>query len=708
MRHQALLLCLVSAIMAVAIPASPAAAKDPEPWPPITQEELALKDCPQQPGASAIYLLREDVRDFEKFEWRYFRRIKILTAAGRDRANVEIPYFKGEYKIVGLEARVFHPDSAAPRIFGGQVFDKTAFRLRGTRMTLKTFALPDVDVGCIIEYRYRFVGDSGGGKAASQEDILNALQISPGKPPEGSIGEGMDFLTFPNETWDIQEDLFTRKAKFVYVPSRYEGLVMRILLHRPGTMMWFAQRMPEIQPVMKNGRLELEVENIPAFEAEELMTPEASEKMVVNLLYCAADIQDDYWKVECESWQKAAEGFIGGFLGKQSKVAAEARNLVAGIDDPAAKLQKIYERAQRIRNLSYEKYMTDKQRKALKLKYNEKASDVLERDYGYRSDITRAFVALARAAGFEAEVVRVSTRDDKIFMIKLFSFFEQLDSELALVKLGGQDVLFDPATPFCPFGLVHWSRSNATAVRYSKTPPAFFTTSIYPPDQGLTKREVVLQLDPGGNLAGTVKTTYTGHEALVRRLEHIDTDEADKKAYFEKELTDILPMGAGVAMKRLENIGNNGPSLLVEYDVTIPGLVTSVGNRTLLPASPLLGAQQYPFRHSGRKYPVYFPFPFREFNDINITLPEGMTVETRPEPRKADLDFASYSLVCVQEAQQKLHVQRDLVIKKSFYPVDKYAALKAFYDQVRTIDEEQIILVRIGSLADSLRYQRKP
>jgi hypothetical protein len=114
----------------------------------------------------------------------------------------------------------------------------------------------------------------------------------------------------------------------------------------------------------------------------------------------------------------------------------------------------------------------------------------------------------------------------------------------------------------------------------------------------------------------------------------------------------------------------------------------------LLPASPLLGTKQYPFRHSERKFPVYFPFPFREFNDIIISLPEGMTLETPPEPRKSQREFYVYQLTCVQEGTQKIHVQRDLVIQKSFFPVDQYAGIKAFYDMVRTSDEEQVILAK--------------
>jgi hypothetical protein len=69
-----------------------------------------------------------------------------------------------------------------------------------------------------------------------------------------------------------------------------------------------------------------------------------------------------------------------------------------------------------------------------------------------------------------------------------------------------------------------------------------------------------------------------------------------------------------------------------------------------------------------------------------------LTAEVRPPQRKTDNDFSSYFVVCGQEAPNRLHIQRDFVIKKSYFAVEQYAALKAFYDQVRTVDEEQIVL----------------
>ncbi len=688
MRHSrttALSVVVISAITFALAGARPAPAQT---WPALTPEEKAMTDCPQLPGADAIWLYREELTDHENFETKIFKRLKILKDSGRDHANIEIAYYAGRTKVDGLEIRHI-PPQGEPVPFRGQVFDKTALRYRRFRVAVKTFAVPDVVVGSIIEFRFRIVPDYGGSSGADQEDAAENLSLSGSKPEEGGLPKNKQYLSFAAMTWEVQDDLFTRKVKYEYTAHP----LIWTLFDGPCRLSWVCHRLEAARPETKGSRVLLELENVPAFEEEEFMTSEEAEQMSVDIFYLDRRItdSDEFWKRESQIWQKTAEGFIGD----ARKSAPKAQELMGDAEDAGVKLKRIYEGAQKIRNLSYEKGLSRKQRKEQKIKSNRNVSEVLERGYGVRSDITRTFVALARAAGFQAEVVRVSTRDDKLFRIKLLSFYDQMDSEAAMVVLGDKSLLFDPATPFCPFGLVHWSRSNTAALRYAEKPPAFFVTTVYQPDLALTQREVALKLDAQGVLSGTVKTTYTGHEALVRRLEHLHDDAEATKKDLEKELADVLPLGATVTLTKLENIDNSAPDLVARYEVSIPGIATAAGEKTLLPVSPLIGAARYPFRHVERKYPVYFPYPFREFDDIVISLPEGLTSEVLPAARKDQNDFSAYTLVCAEEGPSKIHLQRDFIIKKSFFPVEQYKAVKALFDSVRASDEAQVVFTTV-------------
>src|SRR5439155_26263580 len=87
--------CALAAFLAIGLP-TPAHSQQSSPngWPAISPEELAMKDDPTNPGASAILLYREQsTDDVKQFATTYFR-IKLLTDEGKKYADVEIPYLE--------------------------------------------------------------------------------------------------------------------------------------------------------------------------------------------------------------------------------------------------------------------------------------------------------------------------------------------------------------------------------------------------------------------------------------------------------------------------------------------------------------------------------------------------------------------------------------------------------------------------------------
>jgi len=94
------------------------AAKDkykelPVDWLPITQQDLAVKDVPHDPGADAIQLYMSYYKDDDAKFVSVYKRIKILRQgaleAGRKLVDVEIPIEPGQ-SLKELTARTIHPD----------------------------------------------------------------------------------------------------------------------------------------------------------------------------------------------------------------------------------------------------------------------------------------------------------------------------------------------------------------------------------------------------------------------------------------------------------------------------------------------------------------------------------------------------------------------------------------------------------------------
>ena len=135
--------------------------------------------------------------------------------------------------------------------------------------------------------------------------------------------------------------------------------------------------------------------DLPAFEREVFMPPEASIQMRYHLRYSRRFSLSFYVP------------FMNGFIGEPKKLRAIVQKLVSPQDEPETKLRKLYAAVQeRIRNLSFEEGYTKKERKREKLKERRSAKDVWQYGYGFAGEITRLFAGLCRAAGFDLAGLR--------------------------------------------------------------------------------------------------------------------------------------------------------------------------------------------------------------------------------------------------------------------------------------------------------------
>jgi len=317
---------------------------------PVAPEELKMTSEPQAPGAPAIILYRQVDRDDNgrtSHEDNYYR-VKILTEEGRKQADVEIPFYKGN-NVVGVHARTIRPDGSIAE-FDGKVYDKTIAKARGLKYSAKTFTLPNVQVGTVIEYYYTL---------DLQEYSLYA------------------------SNWILSDELFTKSAKFSLKPYRST-------FENPFRLRWTWQELPPgtAQPAQGPDQIiRLEAHNIPAFQTEDFMPPENELKSRVDFIYSEDDPEADPAKY----WQKVGKkrnGSLESFIGKRKAMEEAVGQIVSPNDSPEVKLRKIYDRVQAIRNLSYELRKTEQEEKREKEKPPANVEELWKRGYGYGSQLT--------------------------------------------------------------------------------------------------------------------------------------------------------------------------------------------------------------------------------------------------------------------------------------------------------------------------------
>ncbi|MBI3670774.1 MAG: DUF3857 and transglutaminase domain-containing protein [Acidobacteria bacterium] len=613
-------------------------------WLPISREDLAMTSHPASPGAHAIFLYREEETDDTASFTSYYYRIKIFTEEGKERANVEIPYLKQRVNVRDIKARVIRPDGTVVN-FEGKPFDKTVVKGRGIKFLAKTFTLPDVQVGSIIEYKYKMEWDR---------------------------------RLLYDTRWIIPEDLFTLRTRFALRP--YHGYLR---------LRWINVRIPEGKLAKEEkGLIHLELENIPAFQKEEYMPPENELKSRVDFFYTRSSEMDTdkFWKQEGKRMYEEVDKFVGHRKGIE-RAAAE---MVSPHDPPETKLRKLYARVQQIRNLSYEHSKTEMEEKREKLKKAENVEEVLKHGYGYGGEITWLFLALARGAGFEAWPVLVSRRNRYFFNPNILDT-RQVDDNVVLVHLNSQDLYLDPGTTHCPFGLLPWGETGVKGLRLEKDGGVFVTTPLPPSSASRIERKAHVELGEATALEGKLSVTFTGLEALRRRLTERDEDEAGQRKSLEDEIKSWLPVGSTVELQNAPDWAGTEEPLRAEFKIRMPNWANSVGRRLLFPVALFAGSKQRRFEHANRIYPVYFDFPFQTSDEVTLKLPTGFQVGSLPDARNRQTPFGQYEMSCQAQAGM-LRLVRRLSSEGLLIPLQYYAGLRGFYETVRSGDDEQVVL----------------
>ena len=515
-------------------------------WPPISPDELKMTSEPKAMGAPAIYLYRQVDRDDATGRESNFARIKILTEEGRKYSDVEIQFVKSQSDVHGIKARTYQPDGTSAE-FDGKVYEKTIVKAKGYKYLAKTFTLPDVRVGTIIEYSYNV--DMNGGYVFDSR-------------------------------WTLSEDLFTKRAKFSLKPNTYFSVRWSMPIGLPeGTA----------APVKEGINVRMESQNVPAFQVEDFMPPEDSLKYRVEFVYSEGFVELDqtkFWKQQGKKWY----GPFDSFVNKRKAMEQAVGEVVSPSDAPEVKLRKIYDRVLQVRNTSFERDKTEQEAKRDKLKDINNVEDVWKRGYGSARAINWLFIALVRAAGIDANAVYISPRSSYFFNPRMLNPY-QVSADVVLVKLQGKEIYLDPGAKFAPYGLVPWYETDVHGLLLDKDGGQWVQTSMPQSSSALIERKADLTLSDDGDLEGKLTMTFGGLEALELRTDERDADDAGRKTVLENLVKEAIPTGVDVELTNKPDWTSASQTLVAEYHLKVPGWVSGAGRRALCPVG-LFGSSE--------------------------------------------------------------------------------------------------------------------
>jgi hypothetical protein len=643
-----LLICCVGLTLSLSI-----LAQDKD-WRPVAPEDLASRTPVVEPDADAeaiFWEVRVDDSSSDELSLKHYVRIKLFTDRGIEQYSKHDIIFNKGTKIKDVEARITDPDGSTSFLKKEDVIERDIVKANGVKVRAKTFALPNLKVGSIVEYRYREVVDDAEAnmRLVFQHEVPIRNISYYVKPFAGN--RGMYYEPFHMGDAKFEKD--------------------------------------------KNGFSRVTMTNVPAFKEEPSMLPEDDVRSWIYIYYAnsARKAPTEYWKdINDFHYGHTKETFKAN--DEIKKITAD---LIAGAASDDDKLHRIFDWTKtNIRNLQYAPKVVDEDWK--KASSSKSPGDTVKLKFGYGLQITYVFGALARAAGFDVREAFSGNRSEMIFDPRVPNASLMLGSFFAAVKIGEKWEFFNPASYYAPYGLLGWATEGQTAMITDDKGPIWVPLGLAAAEKSMEKRSGKFRILPDGSLEGEGRVEYTGHQATtIKSINRGDSD-VEREKYIKDKLKSMILGSAEIQSFTMENLDDPEKPVVYTFKVRVPDYASRTGKRLFFQPNVFERSAKPRFISNARKYDVYITYPYSESDDITIELPDGFALENAdaPSPIKDKQGIASHEVhMGVTKDGKTLSYKRMFTFGNNGFiqfPVTSYPVLKQFFEAFNQADVHQLTL----------------
>lgn len=631
-------------------------------WDPIPAADLAQTECKSYPGSVAEVLFYRitynsagaSARGGSLQNWsEYYQRNKIYSPQGAQGLGVMAVEYRSKDKVREIYARVTKPDGRATE-YDIKAFSESLMEKKdGYKWMRLTLAVPDLGVGDIVEMKW---------------------------------AQSRDVSAYSYTWWYCQRNLPTREF-ILDVEGSSSGYQIEV----------FNAAKFELKRISsQHGRLE--VKDMPPYEEEAFTPPERDARGWVMLLYTSeyfsGSSDDDIWENHSSYW---AENFRLQ-IRTTPAIKAKAAELLSGVSEPEEKLRKLYEFCQQeIQNMDYSDSaeLQLAKKKLEKEKGRQDAEETLKRRNGYKRHVNALFAALARAAGFDVRLALCASRSETL-SVKNKLGWVFMDDELTAVRTGETWRLYAPGDYYIPFGLLPHSNEYATALVCDEDKVIYEQVPVAPASQTLVSRRGRFTLDLEGTLEGDVEERWGGHVGAIKKGDWNEKTQEEIDANFRESLSKRFST-AEVSDLKWENLRSPGTPLVARYKIKIPGYAELAGSRIIVVPSFFEHGNEPVFSSEQRKHPIFFTSARSEHDEVEITPPEGYTLDGGSAPANVGDPAGPFGVQYKLGYRPK---QRLLVYKRDFalggnsviaFAQQSYPTIKAIFDAIKKNDEHSLV-----------------
>lgn len=651
------------------------AQNDPLKWGKVDPSDLSMSVYSEDSEADAIILadygsLRFDfsTNDVNSILERHVR-IKILRKSAFDRGNIEIPFYSKDRKekISNLKAQLILPNGKEVEVDSKDIFDEEI----NEYWSRKKFAFSGMEEGCILEYKYT--------KKSS--------------------------LIYYLDEWIFQSDIPTRYSEFkTSIPDWYDYVIFNQgikcgtessrssqtisfstqVSNRTGSLGASSNfKMNDVSTTFLDERYFLE--NIPALKKESFITTMTDYYSKLSFQLKSIKYPNSALVKTTSTWAERAKELednprFGDQMNRQRYIA----ELIKDIEPHLKNIKEDQMQVDFMLNFINEKVKWNN----IYGFYSNSLDEVYKKNSAKSGEINLMFIALCREFGIESFPVLLSTRSNGK-MLEEYPKTDQFNHLIAYYKIGEDQKIVDIGNPYKSTSILNEFSLNHKGWLVDGENSQWINIS---PQSDVDVTLINVKMDLDGTLQGTVSKSLTGYCAQEAR-ENLVIDKPQNYKFFKNEWQTKFPE-AQLTDINFENELKVNEALKCKMNINIPQGAKVNGD--FMYFSPLMGQglNENPFKQKERSFQVDIPYPSIEQVILNISIPEGYSIEGIPDQVKIKLDESGAAIFqyLVTPSANSIQIIYKFIINKLQYEPEEYQVLKSFFDTVVEKSAEQIVL----------------
>ena len=479
------------------------------------------------------------------------------------------------------------------------------------------------------------------------------------------------------------------------IPVVFQALEVDLPAGRAHSEAW--HRFTPVKPVeVAPNHWRWEIKDMPALDLRELRSgPEwqaLAARMSVQWGDAAVEGKDNQWRA-IGQWVTNLEA---NRPDPSPEITAQTQSLIAGAPDFYAKLSRITEYIQK--NVRY--FIVVRGIGGLQANH---AADIYRNRYGDCKDKTTLLISMLQVAGIHAFYMPVDDRRDIVdpdapslegnHMITAIEIPADVQDPrlkaIAKARDGKRYLIFDPTNQRTPVGNLPYYEQGSYGILATGASSQIIALPVLEPDTSIKESKGAFTLTADGTLTGSVDSSQTGSAGANIRYLIKDTDEKERREYWERIVAETLP---GVTLDSFEFVEPSALDKPIELHYKVTARQYSHQSGPLVLVRPrVVGSLAVPFDDKPRIYPIDLNATGRWRDSFDIAIPSGYAVDETPDPVSLDLDFASYHS-SVSAKDNLLHYEREYVVRQVELPAARAADFRHLESVILSDEKNAAVL----------------